>query len=55
MEGDRVVRITGDKDSQTSRGYLCPKGVASFELLYHPERVPHPLDFRFVYRRDIRI
>ncbi len=43
MEGDRVVKVTGDPDSPTSRGYICPKGAASPELLYHPDRVLHPL------------
>ncbi len=43
LEGDRVVKITGDKDSPTSRGYLCSKGAASPELLYHPERITTPL------------
>ena len=39
----RVVKITGDPESPTSRGYLCPKGAASPELLYHPDRLTHPL------------
>ena len=26
MDGDRVVRVAGDPDSATSRGYICPKG-----------------------------
>ncbi len=43
LEGDRVVKVTGDPDSPTSRGYLCPKGAASPQLLYHPERITHPL------------
>jgi anaerobic selenocysteine-containing dehydrogenase len=43
LEGDRVVKITGDPDSPTSRGYLCPKGAASAELLSHPDRVLYPL------------
>ena len=43
LEGDRVVKITGDPDSPTSRGYLCPKGSAAPELLYHPDRLTHPL------------
>jgi anaerobic selenocysteine-containing dehydrogenase len=38
-----VVKVTGDPKSPTSRGYLCPKGAASPELLYHPDRVVHPL------------
>ena len=43
LEGDRVVKVTGDPDSPTSRGYLCPKGSAAPELLYHPDRLTHPL------------
>jgi len=39
----RVVKVTGDPDSPTSRGYLCPKGSAAPELLYHPDRLTHPL------------
>jgi anaerobic selenocysteine-containing dehydrogenase len=43
LDGDRVVKVTGDPDSPISRGYLCPKGAASPELLYHPDRLTHPL------------
>jgi anaerobic selenocysteine-containing dehydrogenase len=43
LEGDRVVKVTGDPDSLTSRGYICAKGRAAPELLYHPERVLFPL------------
>ena len=43
MEGDRVVKVTGDPDSPISRGYICPKGAASPELLYHPDRLTHPI------------
>lgn len=43
LEGDRVVRVTGDKDSLTSKGFICTKGAASPELLYHPDRITHPL------------
>ncbi len=43
LEGDRVVKVTGDPDSLTSRGYICPKGQASPEFLYHPDRVLYPL------------
>ena len=43
LDGDRVTKIKGDPDSPTSRGYICPKGAASAELLYHPDRVTHPL------------
>jgi anaerobic selenocysteine-containing dehydrogenase len=43
LKGDRVVKVTGDPESPTSRGYLCPKGSAAPELLYHPDRLTHPL------------
>jgi len=43
MEGNRVKKITGDAESPTSRGYLCSKGAASVDLLYHPDRILHPL------------
>ena len=43
LEGDRVVRVAGDPDSPASKGYICPKGAASPELLYHPDRLIYPL------------
>ena len=36
--GNRVVSIEGDPQSPISRGHLCPKGAASFELVTHPAR-----------------
>ena len=33
-----VVQIEGDDDSPISRGRLCPKGSASFQLTQGPER-----------------
>ena len=33
-----VVSIEGDPESPISRGRLCPKGAASYELLTHPAR-----------------
>src|SRR4030088_2465340 len=35
----RLVSIEGDPASPVSRGRLCPKGSASFELLPHPARL----------------
>jgi len=35
---NRVVNIEGDPQSPISRGHLCPKGAASFELVTHPGR-----------------
>ena len=34
----RIVSIEGDPQSPISRGHLCPKGSASFELVTHPAR-----------------
>lgn len=36
--GNRVVSIEGDPASPISRGHLCPKGSASYELVTHPGR-----------------
>jgi len=39
----KVEKITGDPDCPTSNGYICSKGKASVELLYHPDRLKFPL------------
>jgi formate dehydrogenase major subunit len=36
---NRVISIEGDPESPISRGHLCPKGAASFELVTHPGRM----------------
>jgi anaerobic selenocysteine-containing dehydrogenase len=38
-----VTGITGDKNSPTSNGYICPKGAKAAETLYHPARLTRPL------------
>lgn len=43
VKGGRVVEVTGDPECPTSLGYICPKGRASVELLYHPDRLKYPL------------
>ena len=37
--GGKLVSIEGDPASPISRGHLCPKGSASYELLTHPNRL----------------
>ena len=37
--GGKLVSIEGDPASPISRGHLCPKGAASYELLTHPNRL----------------
>lgn len=39
----KVVKLQGDPESPLNRGRLCPKGMAIVELLYHPDRLKHPL------------
>jgi anaerobic selenocysteine-containing dehydrogenase len=38
-----VVRVEGDTTSEVTKGILCAKGLASKEILYHPERLLHPM------------
>ncbi len=42
VEGDRAVRIEGDAECPTSQGFICRRGRALLELLYHPERLTYP-------------
>lgn len=35
----KLISIEGDPESPLSRGRLCPKGAASYELLTHPQRL----------------
>jgi formate dehydrogenase major subunit len=46
VDGDTITNIEGDLDSPISRGRLCPKGAATFELVTGPQREQHVL-----YRR----
>jgi anaerobic selenocysteine-containing dehydrogenase len=43
VKNGRVVKVTGDPDSPLSNGYICSKGRASVDYLYHPDRLRHPL------------
>jgi len=43
VDNGRIVRIEGDPESPLNKGMLCPKGLASLEYLYHPDRLLHPL------------
>jgi anaerobic selenocysteine-containing dehydrogenase len=39
----QVIRIEGDPEHPLNKGVLCPKGIASLEYLYHPDRLKSPL------------
>jgi len=43
IEDGKIVGIEGDPDTPMNKGALCPRGEAALELLYHPERLKHPL------------
>ncbi|CAN5564619.1 hypothetical protein BH20ACT23_BH20ACT23_20700 [soil metagenome] len=38
VTGDTITNIEGDPDSPISRGRLCPKGAATYELVTGPHR-----------------
>ncbi|MFC2020768.1 molybdopterin-dependent oxidoreductase [Chloroflexota bacterium] len=39
----RIINIEGDPEFPTNRGSMCAKGLAAIQLVYHPDRVTHPL------------
>ena len=43
VKDGRVVKVQGDPDHPWNKGSLCPKGLAGIELLYHPDRLNHPM------------
>jgi anaerobic selenocysteine-containing dehydrogenase len=43
VDGDQVLRITGDPDDTLSRGYICPKAAALTDLHSDPDRLRHPV------------
>jgi anaerobic selenocysteine-containing dehydrogenase len=42
-EHGKITNIRGDIDYPPTKGFICPKGLAFPELIYHPERVTKPL------------
>jgi len=49
----KVISIEGDPESPISRGHLCPKGAASFELVTHQARAT-TVKYRAPFARDWR-
>lgn len=43
VQDGRITDIEGDLDSPISRGCLCPKGAATFQLVTNATRVQHVL------------
>ncbi len=42
VEGDRVVRVRGDRDDVLSKGFICPKGSVIHHLHDDPDRLRMP-------------
>jgi anaerobic selenocysteine-containing dehydrogenase len=43
VEGGRVVRLQGDPDHPSNKGFICTKGKNEIGRLYHPDRLLYPL------------
>ena len=43
LEDGKPVKIDGDPEHPVNKGAICPKGEAALQLLYHPDRLKHPL------------
>jgi thiosulfate reductase/polysulfide reductase chain A len=43
VKDGRVIKIEGNPKDPNSRGYLCARGQAGLNHLYHPERLLYPL------------
>ena len=41
VEGDRVIRVSGDKDHPASFGSLCTKGSTVHQTIHTPDRLAH--------------
>jgi formate dehydrogenase major subunit len=46
VKDGKIIQIEGDPESPVSRGRLCPKGSASFQLVNNPHRLQ-----KVLYRR----
>ena len=43
VKDGRIAKIAGDPDCPINHGTLCSKGIASTQLVYHPDRLTHPV------------
>ncbi len=39
----RITKIEGDPEFPTNRGSMCSKGLATVQMVYHPDRLKYPL------------
>ena len=38
-----ITKIEGDPDFPTNHGSMCSKGLATLQMVYHPDRLKYPL------------
>lgn len=43
VKDGKIAKIAGDPDCPINHGTLCSKGLASTQLVYHPDRLTYPL------------
>ena len=43
VKDKRVIKVEGDPESPISYGTLCSKGLAITQMVYHPDRIVHPM------------
>lgn len=43
VENGKIVGMEGDKEHPVSKGYMCAKGVNSWQVIYHPDRIKQPM------------
>jgi anaerobic selenocysteine-containing dehydrogenase len=43
VQGDRLIKVEGDRESPLNHGRLCPIGTVTLDLVYHPDRLKYPL------------
>ena len=43
VKDGQVAKIAGDPDCPINHGTLCSKGLASAQLVYHPDRLTYPV------------
>ncbi len=43
VEDGRLIKVAGDPESPLNHGRLCPIGTTTLDLVYHPNRLKHPM------------
>ena len=43
VEDGKVVKVEGDPEHPITQGRLCPRCLAMDEVLYHKDRITHPM------------